>query len=141
MSQTQNSAPVNYMQRMRDYYLALGYNNPYQWAHNADVPFQALTKPVRASRIGLVTTAAPSTTLSIDLPGRAQPTVLTTPARFHTTLYFNVSLHVQGAVGGEEPRNEAAGEAVQFVHVLPLTPPYGGPTSQRIELEEVADKT
>ena len=59
MSQTQNSAPVNYMQRMRDYYLALGYNNPYQWAHNADVPFQALTKPVRASRIGLVTTAAP----------------------------------------------------------------------------------
>ena len=59
MNQTQNSAPVNYMQRMRDYYLALGYNNPYQWAHNADVPFQALTKPVRASRIGLVTTAAP----------------------------------------------------------------------------------
>jgi hypothetical protein len=59
MSQTQNSAPVNYMQRMRDYYLALGYSNPYQWAHNPDVPFQALTKPVRASRIGLVTTAAP----------------------------------------------------------------------------------
>ena len=59
MNQTQTSAPVIYMQRMRDYYLALGYNNPYQWAHNADVPFQALTKPVRASRIGLVTTAAP----------------------------------------------------------------------------------
>jgi hypothetical protein len=59
MNQTQTSAPVNYMQRMRDYYFALGYNNPYQWAHNADVPFQALTKPSEQSRIGLVTTAAP----------------------------------------------------------------------------------
>jgi D-proline reductase (dithiol) PrdB len=59
MNQTQTSAPVDYMQRMRDYYLALGYNNPYQWAYHESVPFQALKKPVTQSRIGLVTTAAP----------------------------------------------------------------------------------
>jgi len=59
MNHTQTSAPVGYMQRMRDYYLALGYNNPYQWAYHESVPFQALKKPVTQSRIGLVTTAAP----------------------------------------------------------------------------------
>lgn len=47
------------MQRMRDYYLALGYNNPYQWANFASVPMQTLSKPVTASKMGLVTTAAP----------------------------------------------------------------------------------
>jgi hypothetical protein len=51
--------PVGYMQRLRDYYLALGYDNPYRWAHYADVPFCELPKPVRESRVGLVTTAAP----------------------------------------------------------------------------------
>ena len=59
MNQTQTSAPVGYMQRMRDYYLALGYNNPYQWAYHESVPFHALKKSVTQSRIGLVTTAAP----------------------------------------------------------------------------------
>ena len=29
---------VPYMQRLRDYYLALGYGNPYRWAQYADVP-------------------------------------------------------------------------------------------------------
>jgi D-proline reductase (dithiol) PrdB len=32
-------APVPYMQRMRDYYRALGYTNVYVWAHHRDVPF------------------------------------------------------------------------------------------------------
>ena len=59
MNQTLTSAPVEYMQRMRDYYLALGYNNPYQWAYHESVPFHALKKSVTQSRIGLVTTAAP----------------------------------------------------------------------------------
>jgi D-proline reductase (dithiol) PrdB len=53
------TAPLPYMQRMREYYLALGYNNPYQWAHFAGVPFQPLRKPVSQSNLGLVTTAAP----------------------------------------------------------------------------------
>jgi hypothetical protein len=32
------------MQRTRDWYLALGYGNPYRWAHYADVPFQPLKR-------------------------------------------------------------------------------------------------
>ncbi|MGC2518101.1 MAG: reductase [Burkholderiales bacterium] len=51
--------PVAYMQRTRDWYLALGYGNPYAWAHYTDVPFQALKKPLARSRVALVTTAAP----------------------------------------------------------------------------------
>lgn len=54
-----NPPALDYMHRMRDYYLALGYNNPYQWAHFSAVPFQPLSKAVTDSRIGLITTAAP----------------------------------------------------------------------------------
>ena len=53
------STALNYMQRMRDYYLALDYDNPYRWANFTDVPFRPLRKPVADSRVGLVTTAAP----------------------------------------------------------------------------------
>jgi D-proline reductase (dithiol) PrdB len=67
MSQTEQSfgfapehdAPIPYMQRIRDYYLALGYDTPYRWAHYAAVPFQLLTKPLGACRVALITTAAP----------------------------------------------------------------------------------
>jgi D-proline reductase (dithiol) PrdB len=67
MSQTEQSlgfapehdAPIPYMQRIRDYYLALGYDTPYRWAHYAEVPFQPLTKPLGACRVALITTAAP----------------------------------------------------------------------------------
>lgn len=51
--------PIRYMQRTRDYYLALGYDNPYRWAHFEDVPFTPMRKPVAESRLALVTTAAP----------------------------------------------------------------------------------
>ena len=51
--------PIRYMQRTRDWYLALGYDNPYRWAHFADVPFQTLAKPLAESTVTLVTTAAP----------------------------------------------------------------------------------
>ena len=47
------------MQRTRDWYLALGYGNPYLWAHNTDVPFQHLKKPLARSSVALITTAAP----------------------------------------------------------------------------------
>src|SRR5712671_6248023 len=52
-------APIAYMQRTRDWYLALGYGNPYVWAHYADAPFQLLKKPLARSHMALVTTAAP----------------------------------------------------------------------------------
>jgi D-proline reductase (dithiol) PrdB len=54
-----DDAPIPYMQRTRDYYLALGYGNPYRWAHLADVPFAPLTKPLAQSTVALITTAAP----------------------------------------------------------------------------------
>jgi hypothetical protein len=51
--------PIAYMQRTREYYLALGYDNPYRWAHHDDVPFAPLEKPLAEARIALITTAAP----------------------------------------------------------------------------------
>lgn len=51
--------PVPYMQRTRDWYLALGYGNPYRWAHYVEVPFTPLAKPLAESRVALITTAAP----------------------------------------------------------------------------------
>ncbi|MDE0759912.1 MAG: glycine/sarcosine/betaine reductase selenoprotein B family protein [Pseudomonadales bacterium] len=50
---------VPYMQRLRDYYLALGYSNPYRWAQYADVPFTPLGSTLDQARVGLITTAAP----------------------------------------------------------------------------------
>src|SRR5688572_12602648 len=52
-------APIPYMQRTLDYYSALGYGAPYEWAHYADVPFTPLKKPLRQCRVAIVTTAAP----------------------------------------------------------------------------------
>ncbi len=51
--------PIPYLQRTRDYYQALGYDNPYRWAHFVDTPFTPLRKPLAESRMALITTAAP----------------------------------------------------------------------------------
>ena len=51
--------PIPYLQRIRDYYVTLGYGTPYRWAHYADVPFQPIAKPLAESTVALVTTAAP----------------------------------------------------------------------------------
>jgi len=55
----EHDAPIPYMQRIRDYYQALGYGAPYRWAHYAEVPFAPLKKPLAECRIGLIATAAP----------------------------------------------------------------------------------
>lgn len=52
------NVPVPYMQRTRDYYLAIGYDVPYRWAHHVAAPFQAWKKPLAQSRVALITTAA-----------------------------------------------------------------------------------
>jgi D-proline reductase (dithiol) PrdB len=54
-----HDVPIPYMQRTRDYYLALGYGTPYRWAHFAEVPFTPLTVPLSRARVALITTAAP----------------------------------------------------------------------------------
>src|SRR6185295_20360687 len=51
--------PVPYIERTRDYYSALGYVTPYEWAHYSNVPFQRLRKPLSDCRVALITTAAP----------------------------------------------------------------------------------
>ena len=55
---------VSYIDKSREYYLARGYNNPYRWAHYADVPFTPLAKSLRETHIALITTAS--------LPGERQ---------------------------------------------------------------------
>ena len=54
-----HDAPIPYMQRIRDYYVTLGYGAPYEWAHYAKVPFQPLKKPLAQSRVTIITTASP----------------------------------------------------------------------------------
>jgi hypothetical protein len=51
--------PVRYIERTRSYYLGLGYEHPYVWAHYGDVPFSPLQKPLAQSVLGLITTAVP----------------------------------------------------------------------------------
>jgi hypothetical protein len=50
--------PIPYMQRTRDYYLALGFS-PYRWSHFVDVPFTPFSMPLDRARVALITTAAP----------------------------------------------------------------------------------
>lgn len=49
--------PIRYIERTRSYYLGLGYDNPYIWAHYVNVPFTRLQKPLNQSVLGLITTA------------------------------------------------------------------------------------
>jgi D-proline reductase (dithiol) PrdB len=55
----EHDTPIPYLQRVRDYYQALGYGAPYRWAHYATVPFQPLQRPLIECRVALITTAAP----------------------------------------------------------------------------------
>lgn len=54
-----DDVPLPYMARTRDYYLAIGYDTPYRWAHFTSAPFQRLKKPLWKARVALITTAAP----------------------------------------------------------------------------------
>ena len=55
----ESDVPIAYIERTCEWYLALGYGNPYVWAHYTDAPFQPLKKPLSRSRVALITTAAP----------------------------------------------------------------------------------
>ncbi|MDA1073924.1 MAG: hypothetical protein O3A63_04070 [Proteobacteria bacterium] len=60
---------VNYIERTRDYYLAQGYEKPYQWAHFDQVPFTPLPKPLAQCRVALVSTSDVAVR-ALDGPGR-----------------------------------------------------------------------
>jgi hypothetical protein len=51
--------PIAYLERIRDYYSALGYGAPYEWADFEEVPFQPLRLPLEESTVAIITTAAP----------------------------------------------------------------------------------
>lgn len=53
------NAPIGYMQRTRQWYLALGYANPYRWAHYSSAPFGRLRKPLAQATVALLTTGVP----------------------------------------------------------------------------------
>lgn len=55
-------AHVEYMKRIRDYYLSQGYEKPYAWAHYEDVPFAAPRRPLSESRVTLFSTSDVSVT-------------------------------------------------------------------------------
>ena len=145
----EHDVPIPYMQRTRDYYLALGYGNPYQWAHYADVPFTALAKPLAQSRVGLITTAAP------DQPGAGDQgpgARYNASAKFYT-VYSDVTdatpdlriSHVgydRAHTTATDPRTwfplARLQEAVKAGRIAGLTPRFhGAPTnrSQRVTLE------
>lgn len=52
-------SPVPYIRRTHDWYNALGYGNPYRYAHFEQVPFVRLNAPLSQTRVALLTTAAP----------------------------------------------------------------------------------
>ena len=54
-----HDVPIPYLQRTRDYYQALGYGAPYEWAHFSEVPFRRLDRPLSECRVTIITTAAP----------------------------------------------------------------------------------
>ena len=78
MTLPHDDEPIRYMQRTRDWYLALGYGNPYRWAHFTDVPFQPLAKPLSKCTVALVTTAAPA---AKPAAGPVRPTAGAAPAK------------------------------------------------------------
>jgi hypothetical protein len=76
MSDPHDDEPIRYMQRTRDWYLALGYGNPYRWAHFEDVPFRPLAKALSKSTVALITTATP------------QPSAIAIPPRYDAAAKF-----------------------------------------------------
>jgi D-proline reductase (dithiol) PrdB len=48
---------VRYIDKTREYYLRLGYEKPYRWAHFDDAPFTPLKKPLAESRLALISTS------------------------------------------------------------------------------------
>ena len=50
--------PVDYMDRTRLYYRALGYKKDYQWARNDNTPFAVFQKSIKEAKLAIITTSA-----------------------------------------------------------------------------------
>ena len=49
---------IRYIDRTHEYYRNQGYAKSYEYAHNTDIPFTPLKKPLAASRVTLVSSAS-----------------------------------------------------------------------------------
>jgi len=49
---------IRYIERTHEYYRSQGYEKTYNYAHNEDIPFTPLKKPLNECRVALVTTAS-----------------------------------------------------------------------------------
>jgi D-proline reductase (dithiol) PrdB len=146
--------PIRYIERTRSYYLGLGYDNPYVWAHFIDSPFAPLAKPLNQSTLALITTAVP---YDVNKGPQGPGAPYNAAAKF----YQPYQLHIDGDVDlriahvGIDRKNanmedgncwfplEAAKRAVSSRRVKNLSPHlYGLPTnrSQRHTLEIDAPK-
>ncbi len=77
--------PVNYMQRTRDYYRAQGFERDYVWAHNEDIPFSPLPRPLSSCVVTVVTTAVPNPGAAVkSLREAVSERFEETPAHFGT---------------------------------------------------------
>ncbi|MBU3578789.1 glycine reductase [Polynucleobacter sp. 73C-SIWE] len=141
--------PVRYIERTRSYYLGLGYENPYVWAHYIETPFNSLQKPLNQSVLGLITTAVPfDPSKGPQGPGASYNAA----AKFYQPYQkpTNTDFDLRIAHVGIDRKNanmedsncwfplEAAKQAVQSKRVKALSPHfYGLPTnrSQRHTLE------
>jgi hypothetical protein len=141
--------PVRYMERTRSYYLGLGYDNPYVWAHYIDAPFTPLKKPLNQSILGLITTAVPFDA-SKGNQGPGAP--YNAAAKFYQPYQYSIDgdIDLRIAHVGIDRNNanmedmpcwfplSAAQQAVKAGRILALSPHfYGLPTnrSQRHTLE------
>ena len=145
----EHDVPIPYMQRTREYYLALGYGNAYRWAHYVDVPFTPLAKPLAASRVALVSTAAP---YRPDKGDQGPGAKYNASAKFYTVYSDSTSTMPDVRIShvGYDRTNYTADDphtwfplialqnAVKAGRIGALTPRfYGAPTnrSQRVTLE------
>ena len=141
--------PVRYMERTRSYYLGLGYENPYVWAHYIDAPFSPLKKPLDQSVLGLITTAVP---FDLEKGAQGQGAPYNAAAKFYQPYQHSIdgSIDLRIAHVGIDRKNanmedshcwfplDAAKRAVKAGRIKALSPNfYGLPTnrSQRHTLE------
>lgn len=92
MSERPDAPPVPYMERTRNYYRALGYEDDYVWAHFEDAPFTPPGKQLAAMKVALVTTAGPGDRSNRDAKGRKQVwscDIGSAPATFDTDLAWD----------------------------------------------------
>jgi len=75
---------VGYMERTRNYYRALGYQQDYTWAQNSDIPFVTPAKPLSEMTVAVITTTSPAGTTKADTPAVWSEDATLVPSAMYT---------------------------------------------------------